>query len=227
MTAAARVLICDDEPQIRRALAIVLSEAGFEVVPSSSAEEALDRAAVRPPQAAVIDLLLPGQDGVELCQRLRAWTNMPILLLSAIDEEREKVRALKSGADDYITKPFSSRELLARLEVALRRAAPDSGDSTVTVGELEVDLGVRTVRDHRGEIRPTPIEYELLRVLIRNRGRVMTHRSLLTEVWGPGYETDTPTLRFHIANLRKKIEAPGRSAPYIRTENGVGYRLMT
>ena len=224
--AGSRVLVCDDEPQILRALTIVLTEAGFDVVPAANAEEALDRAALRPPEAAIIDLMLPDHDGIEVCRRLREWSNMPILALSAIDEEQEKVRALKTGADDYVTKPFSSNELLARLEAALRRAAPESAESKVFLGELEIDLGARAVRDSRGEIRLTALEYELLRVLVRNRGKILTHRDLLTQVWGPAYEADAPTLRFHIANLRKKIEPPGRREPYIRTEIGVGYRFV-
>jgi two-component system KDP operon response regulator KdpE len=229
MSAAAprRVLICDDEPQILRALTIVLSAAGFEVIPAASAGEALDRAALRLPHAAIIDLMLPDGDGVEVCRRLREWSDMPILVLSAIDEEQEKVRALKLGADDYVTKPFASNELLARLEASLRRAAPESVEPTIIVGDLEIDLGARTVINGAGEIRLTAIEYELLRLLVRNRGKVLTHRHLLTEVWGPAYDADVATLRFHIANLRKKLEPPGRREHLIRTEVGVGYRLMT
>jgi len=222
-----RVLVCDDEPQILRAVTLVLSEAGFDVVVAATAGEALDRAALRSPDAAIIDLLLPDGDGVEVCSRLREWSQMPILVLTAIDEEQEKIRALRTGADDYVTKPFASGELVARLEAALRRVTPASDEPIIAVEGLEIDLAARSVRANGSEIRLTPIEYELLRVLVRNHGKVMTHRALLTDVWGPGYEADTHTLRFHVSNLRKKIEPPGMREHYVRTEPGVGYRFMS
>jgi two-component system KDP operon response regulator KdpE len=150
---------------------------------------------------------------------------MPILVLSAIGEEQEKVRALEAGADDYVTKPFASRELVARLEAALRRVHSQPEEPVITVDGLEVDFAARRVRDENGDIHLTPIEYDLLRVLLRNRGRLMTHRALLAEVWGPAYESDTPTLRTHIANLRRKIERDGRRKRFIRTDPGVGYRF--
>jgi two-component system KDP operon response regulator KdpE len=225
MNAARRILICDDEPQVLRALTVVLGDAGFEVVPTATAEEALDRAAVRPPEAAIIDLVLPDKDGIEVCRRLREWSQMPILVLSAVGEEQEKVRALEAGADDYVTKPFASRELVARLEAVLRRAGAANDEPLLEVEGLQIDLAARTVRDNGEEIHLTPIEYDLLRVLLQNRGRLMTHRALLIEVWGPGYESDTPTLRTHIANLRRKIERDGRRTRFIRTDPGVGYRL--
>jgi two-component system KDP operon response regulator KdpE len=225
MNGSRRVLICDDEPQVLRALKIVLGDAGFEVVQASNASEALDRAAVRPPEAAIIDLVLPDQDGVEVCRRLREWSDMPILVLSAIGDEQEKVRALEAGADDYVTKPFASRELVARLEAALRRVGSRSDEPVITIEGLEIDFASRTVRDDGNEIHLTPIEYDLLRVLLRNRGRLMTHRALLSEVWGPAYESDTPTLRTHIANLRRKIERDGKRRRLIRTDPGVGYRF--
>jgi two-component system KDP operon response regulator KdpE len=219
-----RVLVCDDEPQVLRALKAVLRDAGFEAVPASNAEEALDRAAVRPPEAAIIDLVLPDRDGVEVCRRLREWSQMPVLVLSAVGDEDEKVRALEAGADDYVTKPFASRELVARLEAALRRVAPQQEASTVTVDSLEVDLAARSVRVEGVEVHLTPIEYDLLRVLLQNRGRLMTHRALLTEVWGQAYESDSHTLRTHIGNLRRKLEGNGGQR-YIRTDPGVGYRF--
>jgi two-component system KDP operon response regulator KdpE len=225
MAEARRVLICDDEPQILRALKLVLGDAGYEVVPAMTAGEALDRASVRPPDAAIIDLVLPDGDGVDVCRRLREWSQMPILVLSAIGEEEEKVRALECGADDYVTKPFASRELVARLEAALRRVGRPAEEPLLDIDGLQIDLASRTVRDGGGEIHLTPIEYDLLRVLLRNRGRLMTHRALLSEVWGPGYESDTHTLRTHIANLRRKIEANGKRRRYIRTDPGVGYRF--
>jgi two-component system KDP operon response regulator KdpE len=221
-----RVLICDDEPQIIYALKLVLSEAGFEVVPSATASEALDRAAVRPPDAAIVDLLLPDGDGVEVCGRLREWSRMPILVLSGVNEEQEKVRALNTGADDYVTKPFSPAELIARLEAALRRAIPVSAEPTVAFNGLEIDLSARLVRAGGAEARLTPIEYDLLRVLVQNRGKLMTHRALLLEVWGPGYEADVHTLRFHISNLRRKIAPAGQAEEHVRTEPGIGYRFV-
>jgi two-component system, OmpR family, KDP operon response regulator KdpE len=227
MTGMPRMLVCDDEPQILRALTILLSDSGFEVVPATTANEALARAAVRPPEAAIIDLRLPDGDGVEVCRRLREWSEMPILVLSAIDQEEEKIRALTTGADDYVTKPFTSGELLARLEAALRRVGPSSGEPIVAVGGLEIDLATRTVRAEGREVHLTPIEYDLLRVLVRNHGRLMTHRALLIEVWGPSYEADANTLRFHISNLRSKIEPRGRREHYLRTDPGAGYRFAS
>ena len=220
-----RVLVCDDEPQVIRALTVVLLEAGFEVIPTATAAEALDQAAVRPPEAAIIDLVLPDQDGVEVTRRLRQWSQMPILVLSAIGEETEKVRALEAGADDYVTKPFASRELIARLEATLRRVEREQQEPVIDVDGLEVDFAGRTVKREGEDIHLTPIEYDLLRVLLQNRGRLMTHRSLLVEVWGPAYESDTQTLRTHIANLRRKIERDGTHPRLIRTDPGVGYRF--
>jgi two-component system KDP operon response regulator KdpE len=222
-----RVLVCDDEPQILRALRVVLREAGFEAIPAETAEEALDRAAVRPPDAAIIDLVLPDGDGVDVVRRLREWTQMPILVLSAIGEEEEKVRALEAGADDYVTKPFGARELVARLQAALRRAGSGPEEPAIRVDGLEVDLSARTVSVDGAEVHLTPIEFDLLRTLARNRGRLMTHRSLLVEVWGPQYASDTQILRTHIANLRRKIEPAGEGPRYIRTAPGVGYRLVS
>jgi two-component system KDP operon response regulator KdpE len=217
--------VCDDEPQVVRALRVVLQEAGFEVIPTGNAAEALDQAAVRPPEAAIIDLVLPDQDGIEVCRRLREWSQMPILVLSAIGEEEEKVRALEAGADDYVTKPFASRELIARLEATLRRVEPEPQEPIISIDGLEVDFAGRSVRRDGDPVHLTPIEYDLLRVLLQNRGRLMTHRALLVEVWGPAYESDTQTLRTHIANLRRKIEPNGAQPRYIRTDPGVGYRF--
>jgi two-component system, OmpR family, KDP operon response regulator KdpE len=224
MTAEApRILVVDDESQILRALKVVLREAGFEVVPAETAKEALDRAAVRPPQAAIVDLVLPDGDGIEVTRRLREWSEMPILVLSAVGDEEQKVRALEAGADDYITKPFGARELVARLQAALRRAGR-SEEPAVTIEGLEIDLAARTVIREGEPIHLTPIEFDLLRVLVRNRGRLMTHRALLSEVWGPEYVDDIQPLRTHIARLRAKIEPEGRPR-YIVTDPGVGYRF--
>jgi two-component system, OmpR family, KDP operon response regulator KdpE len=219
-----RVLVCDDERQILRALKVILREAGYEVIEAATMEEALDRAAVRPPDAAIVDLMLPDGSGVELCRRLRGWTSMPILVLSAIGEEDAKVEALEAGADDYVTKPFGPRELVARLGAALRRVGDAPGEPAIEVDGLNVDLNARVVRRDGEEIHLTPIEFDLLRTLVRHRGRLMTHRALLVEVWGPQYCDDTQVLRAHIANLRRKIEPPGERR-YIRTDAGVGYRF--
>jgi two-component system, OmpR family, KDP operon response regulator KdpE len=151
---------------------------------------------------------------------------MPIVVLSAVGEEDEKVRALEAGADDYVTKPFGGRELVARLNAVMRRAAGDEGEPTIEVGELQIDLAARTVRRSGEEIHLTPLEFELLRTLARNRGRLMTHRALLQEVWGPGYADDTPVLRTHVANLRRKIEPDG-GPRYILTDPGIGYRFTS
>jgi len=219
-----RVLVCDDEQQILRALRVILRDAGFEAVPASSAEEALDAAAVSRPDAAIIDLVLPDGDGVEVCRRLREWSQMPVIVLSAVGEEDAKVRALAAGADDYVTKPFGPRELVARLQANLRRIEPAPADAVVSLDGLEVDLAARTVTRGGEEVHLTPTEFDLLRLLVRNRGRLMTHRQLLVSVWGPGYGDDTQVLRAHIANLRRKIE-PAEEPRYIRTDPRVGYRF--
>jgi two-component system KDP operon response regulator KdpE len=179
---------------------------------------------VNPPDAAIIDLILPDGDGVEVCRSIREWSEMPILVLSAVGEEEQKVRALEAGADDYVTKPFGPRELVARLKAALRRAGDDADEPAVTAGDLRIDLAAHTVRRNGEEIHLTPIEFRLLSTLARNRGRLMTHGALLKEVWGPGWENDTQTLRTHIANLRRKIE-PSDGPRHIRTDPGVGYRF--
>jgi two-component system, OmpR family, KDP operon response regulator KdpE len=221
-----RVLVVDDEPQIVRALKVVMREAGFEAVAAETASQALDLAAVRLPDAAIVDLVLPDGDGVEVTRRLREWSAMPILVLSAVGEEDQKVRALEAGADDYITKPFGARELVARLQAALRRAAPADEQPRIAVEGLEIDLAARVVRRNSEPIHLTPIEFELLRTLVRNRGRLMTHRALLIEVWGPQYVEDVQPLRTHIARLRAKIEPEGAAGPrYIVTDPGVGYRF--
>ncbi|HTR89102.1 MAG TPA: response regulator transcription factor [Solirubrobacteraceae bacterium] len=236
------MLVVDDELQILRALRVVLRDAGFEVIAAQSAAEALDRAAVRPPQAAIVDLVLPDGDGIAVTRSLREWSDMPILVLSAIGEEEQKVHALEAGADDYVTKPFAARELVARLHAVLRRARAASGgeEARLELDGLAIDFPARTVSREGEPVHLTPIEFDLLRVLVRNRGRLMTHRALLAEVWGPAYVEDVPTLRTHIARLRAKIEPegsrPGTGAArslgaatggprYIVTDPGVGYRF--
>ena len=219
-----RVLVCDDEPQILRALRVVLREAGFDTVPATTAAEALDAAAVRPPHAAILDLVLPDGDGIDVTREIRQWSSLPILVLSAIGEEEQKVRALEAGADDYVTKPFGSRELVARLHAAMRRAVP-AGDTPVLQAEgLELDIAAHTVRRDGDDVHLTPIEFDLLRTLMTNRGRLLTHSTLLGQVWGSAYVDDIATLRTHIANLRRKIERDD-GVRLIRTEPGIGYRF--
>ena len=204
-----RILVCDDEPQILRALKVILREAGFEAVPAETAEEALDRAAVHPPDAAILDLVLPDGDGVEVCRQIRGWSQMPIIVLSAVGEEDAKVRALEAGADDYVTKPFGARELVARLEAALRRVAGvAAGEPRITADGLEIDLAAHTVTRDGAEVHLTPIEFRLLETLARNRGRLMTHRALLVEVWGPEYAEDVTVLRGHSPTCGARSSRP-------------------
>jgi two-component system, OmpR family, KDP operon response regulator KdpE len=226
VNAAGRVLVCDDEPQILRALRVVLRDAGFEVATAATGEEALDAVAIRPPDAAIVDLVLPDRNGVEVTRAIREWSDMPILVLSAVGEESEKVRALEAGADDYVTKPFGPAELVARLRAALRRARGNQADEPVLSADgLELDQAAHRVTIDGAEVHLTPTEYDLLRLLMRNRGRLMTHRALLIEIWGAAYERDTQVLRVHVANLRRKIE-PNPAAPrYVVTDAGVGYRF--
>jgi two-component system, OmpR family, KDP operon response regulator KdpE len=219
-----KVLVCDDEVQILRALRVILRDAGFEVLTAQNAHEALDAASLRAPDAAILDLILPDGNGIDLTRSIREWSQMPILVLSAVGEEDEKIRALDAGADDYVTKPFAPGELIARLNAALRRAGrPD--EPVLSVDGLEIDLAAHRVARDGEELHLTPKEFDLLRVLARNRGRLMTHRALLAEVWGHAYEEDTHTLRVHIANLRRKIEPDPQEPRYIRTDPGVGYRF--
>jgi two-component system KDP operon response regulator KdpE len=226
VTAGRRVLICDDELHILRALKVVLRDAGFDPVATANVQEALDAASVRPPDAAIIDLMLPDGHGVDIVRALREWSAMPIIVLSALGEEDDKVQALEAGADDYVTKPFGARELVARLNAALRRAGTGSDDEpTIALDGLEVDLRARDVRRDGKSIHLSPIEFDLLRVLARNRGRLLTHRQLLTEVWGPEYASDTQVLRTTIGRLRGKIEREASNPQYIHTDPGIGYRL--
>jgi two-component system KDP operon response regulator KdpE len=222
---ARHVLVVDDEPQILRGLKVILRGAGYAVETASTKKEALDAVSVRPPDAVVLDLVLPDGSGVDVCSEIRGWSTLPIVVLSAVGDEREKVRALDAGADDYITKPFGTDELLARLRAVLRRAADDESAPAVAVGELVVDLAARTVSRAGEEVHLTPIEFDLLRTLVRHRGKLVTHRQLLREVWGPAYETETQYLRVHFAHLRAKLEPDPSHPRHIVTDPGVGYRL--
>lgn len=222
---APRVLVCDDEPHILRALRVVLREAGFEMQAAGTAAEALDLASVRPPDAAILDLVLPDGDGIEVCRTLRTWTDLPVIMLSSVGSEEEKVQALEAGADDYVVKPFGTRELVARVKAALRRAGEGPEAPRLEADGLVVDLAAHTVYRDGEELHLTPLEFSLLRTLMRHRGRLLTHPMLLVEVWGPRAADDTQVLRTHIANLRRKIERPGGTPHYIVTEPGVGYRF--
>jgi two-component system, OmpR family, KDP operon response regulator KdpE len=220
-----RVLVVDDEPQILRGLKIVLRGAGYAVEEAATAAEALERVGTRAPDVIVLDLVLPDGDGLDVCRSIRRWSQLPIVVLSAVGDEREKVRALDAGADDFVTKPFGTDELLARLRAVLRRAG-DAGGPLVEIGELTVDLAEQRV-NRRGEpVHLTPIEFDLLRVLAKRRGRLVTHRELLREVWGPEYATETHYLRVHVAHIRAKLEADPSRPEYLITEPGVGYRLL-
>jgi len=221
-----RILACDDELQILRALRLTLRPAGYEVVTTATMEEALDAVALTRFDAAILDLLLPDGDGVALTERIRQWSELPVLVLSAVGEEEQKVRALRAGADDYITKPFGPDELTARLEAVLRRAGAGPEEPTIAVAGLEIDMIAHRVRREGDEIHLTRTEFDLLALLMRNRGRLLTHGMLLAEVWGPAYAEDIAVLRTHLARLRSKIEpATGPRRHYIRTEPGVGYRF--
>jgi len=222
---ALRVLVVDDEPQIVRGLKVILRSEGYEVQTAESVAEALDAVAVRPPDALVLDLVLPDGSGVDVCTEVRSWSGLPIVVLSAVGDEREKVRALDAGADDYITKPFGSEELLARLRAVLRRSQDGSEEPAIEIGDLVIDLAAHRVGRAGEEVRLTPLEYDLLAVLARNRGRLVTQRKLLKEVWGPAYETETHYLRVHVAHIRAKIESDASSPRYVITDPGVGYRL--
>jgi two-component system KDP operon response regulator KdpE len=221
----ARVLVVDDEPQILRALRTSLRGAGYEVDTAETAEAALVAAALRPPEAVVLDLILPDGTGTEVARELRGWSSAPIIVLSAVGEEREKVAALDAGADDYVTKPVGIDELLARLRAVLRRTAP-SGEPVVEVGELVIDLADRSVAIAGKPVHLTPHQFNLLRVFALNVGKLLTQRQLLEEVWGPGYVGAANLLQVNISQLRRKIE-PDRGSPrYLVTETGAGYRLV-
>ena len=221
----ARVLVVDDEPQILRALETTLRGAGYEVETAPDGETALTRAAARPPEAVIHDLVLPDRSGIEVCRELRTWLEAPVIVLSAVGEERDKVEALDAGADDYVTKPFGIDELLARLRAALRRAAAP-GDPVVEIGELRIDLEKRVVQRNGDVVSLTPHEFALLCYLAQNEGRLLTHRSILREVWGPSYQTESHYLHVYVSQLRRKIEPDPTRPRYLLTEAGAGYRLV-
>jgi two-component system, OmpR family, KDP operon response regulator KdpE len=220
-----RVLVVDDEPQILRALQMKLRGAGYSVETAATAQEALMKAGMRPPEAIVLDLLLPDGRGTDVCRELRRWNTAPILVLSAVGEEKEKIEALDAGADDYVTKPFSGDELLARLRAVLRRAAP-SPDPIVEVGELRIDLEKRAVTMAGAAVSLTPIEYDLLRLLAENQGKLLTHPMILRAIWGPAFQEESNYLHVHVSHLRRKIEPDPARPRYILNQAGVGYRLV-
>jgi two-component system KDP operon response regulator KdpE len=220
-----RILVVDDEPHILRGLRVILRGAGYGVETAETKEQALAALATRPPDAIVLDLVLPDGRGIEVCQAVREWSTLPILVLSAVGDEREKVRALDAGADDYVTKPFGTDELLARLRAVLRRSGPAGADPQIEIGELVVDVPDRRVLKAGQEVHLTPIEFDLVRVLAQQGGRLVTHRQLLRDVWGPAYGDETHYLRVHVAHIRAKLEADPARPEYLITEPGVGYRL--
>jgi two-component system KDP operon response regulator KdpE len=222
---AKRVLVVDDEPQFLRALQTNLRGAGYDVVGATTAEEALSTAALQPPDAVILDLLLPDGRGTDVCQELRRWTDAPIILVSAVGDEAEKISALDAGADDYVTKPFAIGELLARLRAALRRAGP-TAEPTLVIGELTLDLDKHTVSVEGIPVHLTPHEFELLRVLAQNEGKLLTHKTILREVWGPAYQRESSYLHVFVSQLRRKLEPDPARPRYILTEPGAGYRLV-
>jgi two-component system KDP operon response regulator KdpE len=215
----------DDERQIRRFLRAALASQGYEITEAAGANEAIEQAMAVRPGMVILDLGLPDGDGIDVVRSLRSWTDIPILILSVRGQEHDKILALDAGADDYLTKPFSTGELLARMRAAARRFARKEDDPVVTTGDLAIDLGRRVVTVGGDEIHLTATEYALLRAMARNAGKVLTHRQLLESVWGPGYETETHILRVTMSNLRRKVESTPLQPRYIITEPGVGYRL--
>jgi two-component system, OmpR family, KDP operon response regulator KdpE len=220
-----RVLVVDDEQQILRALQTSLRGAGYEVETADTAERALAAAAMRPPEAVILDLVLPDGTGTEVVRELRTWSSAPVIVLSAVGDEREKVAALDAGADDYVTKPVGIDELIARLRAVLRRVTP-SGEPVITIGELELDLEKRELRAAGKPVHLTPHQFDLLRVLAVNEGKLLTHRTILQEVWGPGYGSESNLLHVHVSQLRRKIEPDPARPRYLLTEPGAGYRLV-
>jgi two-component system, OmpR family, KDP operon response regulator KdpE len=222
---ATRILVVDDEPQILRALQLKLRGAGYAVETATTASEALVKASLRPPEAIILDVLLPDGRGTDVCREIRGWSSVPILVLSAVGEEAEKVAALDAGADDYVTKPFGGDELLARLRAALRRSSA-STRPVVEVGELRLDLEKRLVTMDGRAVSLTPIEYDLLRLLAENEGKLLTHPTILREIWGPAYGEESNYLHVYISHLRRKIEPDPARPRYILNQPGVGYRLV-
>lgn len=222
------VLVVEDETQLRKFLRAALAPHGFQVVEAANAAAASVAATTHVPELILLDLGLPDGDGLEVLRAIREWSRVPIIVISAREREGDKVAALDAGADDYLTKPFGTGELMARIRVALRHAAKGRPETEPTFesGGLRVDFERRLVTVNGEEVRLTPIEYRLVALLARHAGRVLTHRHLLTEIWGASYEDSTHTLRVHMGSIRQKIEADPSHPRHIRTETGVGYRMM-
>ena len=220
-----RVLVVDDEAQILRALESTLRGAGYEVDVAETAEAALTKAALQPPEAVILDLVLPDGSGVDVCRELRRWLTAPVLVLSALGEEHEKVAALDAGADDYVTKPFGVDELLARLRALLRRATAN-GSPVIDVGALRVDLDKRSVQRNGEPVQLTPHEYGLMELFAQNVGRLLTHKTILRAVWGHAYESESHYLHVYVSQLRRKIEDDPTRPQYLLTEPGAGYRFV-
>jgi two-component system, OmpR family, KDP operon response regulator KdpE len=220
-----KILVVDDEAQLRRLLRLVLEAGNYRVVEAESGQLGLQEAAMSPPDGIVLDLGLPDLGGLEVIRRLREWSKIPVLVLSVRAGEEDKIAALDAGADDYLTKPFGGRELLARLRAVLRRTQTTAGPAIVRFGDIEVDQATRTVRRGEEEIHLTVKEYAFLQLLLQHRGKVVTHRQILREIWGPNAEDSTHYLRVHMAHLRSKLERDPGQPRFLRTDPGIGYRL--
>lgn len=220
------VLVVDDEPQFLRALETNLRGAGYEVETAATAAEALTKAGLRPPEAVILDLILPDRRGTDVTRELRQWTDAPIVLISAVGEEQEKIAALDAGADDYVTKPFAVGELLARLRAVMRRAGPANGSPLIEIGALRIDLEKQAVSVDGTLVHVTPHEFALLRLLAQNEGKLLTHQKILREVWGAAYQMESSYLHVYVSQLRKKLEPNPGQPRYILTEPRAGYRLV-
>jgi two-component system, OmpR family, KDP operon response regulator KdpE len=220
------ILVIDDEVQIRRLLRLALESAGHSVHEVETGQFGLDEIAKRAPDAIILDLGLPDISGLEVLRRLREWSRVPVLVLTVLAAETDKVAALDAGADDYLTKPFGGAELLARIRAILRRAPTGAEASAIQFGDITVDFAARVVRRANVEVKLTPREYDLLRILVLHRGRVVTHQQILREIWGPKSEEQTHYLRVHMTHLRQKIEAEPHRPRHLKTESGIGFRLV-
>ena len=225
--AGQRILVVDDETSIRRYLRTALSAQGFTVFEAVNGQDAINAVVANRPDIIILDLGLPDLDGIEVTRRLREWSQTPIIILSVREAENDKIAALDAGADDYLTKPFGTGELMARIRVALRRMTSKPDDPVLQVDDLKMDISRRIVTMNENQILLTPTEYEILRLLLQNAGKVLTHRQLLRQVWGTAYESELHILRVNISNLRRKIEPDPSRPHYLITESGVGYRLRT
>jgi len=225
LSAGARVLVVDDEPQFLRALATNLRGAGYDVETVTTAGEAITAAGLNSPDAVIVDLVLPDGSGTDVCRELRQWSEAPIIVISAVGDENEKIAALDAGADDYVTKPFAIGELLARLRAALRRSTAPS-EPVISFGDVRVDLEKQSVEVSGRHVHLTPHEFGILRLLATNPGKLLTHRTILREVWGPAYADESNYLHVYVSQLRRKIEPDPSSPRHLLTEPGAGYRLV-